>query len=42
MLLQQVPKRFVGQLLEVLHPVARQQIERVPRTVVKLDPLAWQ
>ena len=40
-LLQQVSKCLVGKLLEVLHPVARQQIERVPRLVVKLDPLAW-
>jgi hypothetical protein len=42
MLLQQVSECLVGKLLEVLHLVARQQIERVPRLVVKLDPLAWQ
>jgi hypothetical protein len=27
-LLQQVSERLIGQFLEVLHPVARQQIER--------------
>jgi hypothetical protein len=41
-LLQQVSECLVGKLLEVLHPVARQQIERVPSLIVELDPLAWQ
>ena len=41
-LLQQVSECLIGKLLEVLHPVARQQVERVPSLVVKLDPLAWQ
>jgi hypothetical protein len=41
-LLQQISECLVGKLLEVLHAVARQQIERVPRLIVELDPLAWQ
>src|SRR5436309_1044266 len=39
-LAQQVPERLVGQLLKIHHPVAREEIERVPRLVVELDALA--
>jgi hypothetical protein len=42
MFLQQVGEGFVRQLLEIHHAVTRKQVERVPRLVVKLDPLAWQ
>jgi len=37
MLFEKIRKRLVGQLLEGLHAVTRQQIERVPRLVVDLD-----
>src|SRR5262245_28994177 len=39
-LLEQVGKGLVGQLLQRLHAVARQQVQGVPGLVVELDELA--
>jgi hypothetical protein len=40
MLLQQVAKSFIGELLEVHHAIPGKQVERVPRLVIELDSLA--
>src|SRR5215467_11275423 len=40
MLLEKVAERLIGQLLERLHAVARQQAQRVPGLGVELDELA--
>jgi hypothetical protein len=39
-LAQQVAIGFVGQFLERLHRVARQQVERLPRLLVEFHELA--
>ena len=40
MFAQEIAKRFVGQFLKILHLVARQQVERLPRFRVELHALA--
>jgi hypothetical protein len=41
MLLQEIGEGFLGQLLQRLHAVAREQSQRVPRLRVELDALAY-
>jgi hypothetical protein len=38
-LFQQVSECFVGEFLEILHTITRQQIERVPSLIVELNTL---
>jgi hypothetical protein len=38
--LQQVAEGFVSQFLKVLHPVAGQEVEGLPRFIVELHSLA--
>jgi hypothetical protein len=40
MLLEQIAKRLIRELLEIHHPVTSQKIERHPGFIVKLDSLA--
>ena len=40
MLAQEVPEGFVGELLEIHHPIAPQQIECLPSLIVELDTFA--
>jgi hypothetical protein len=40
MLFQQVPGRLIGELLEILHAISRQQVESIPGLAVELDALA--
>src|SRR6516164_409864 len=40
MLAQQVAEGLVGELLEALHAVTRQEVERVPRFQIEFDALA--
>src|SRR5690242_11834876 len=39
-LLEEIAKGFVGELLEIAQAVARQEVERLPGLVVDLNPLA--
>ena len=41
MLPQKIAEGFVGELLKILQLIATEQVERLPRLVVKLDALAF-
>jgi hypothetical protein len=38
---QEIAKGFVGELLEIFHLIAAQEVERLPSLVVELDALAF-
>jgi hypothetical protein len=38
---QEIAKGFVGKLLEILHLIAGEKVERLPGFVVELDTLAF-